>query len=380
MITLPTVETIRKLAANTASAASAADTASAIISPYKKIIIYGAGNLGKRTLAILTNLGRQDDVAFFLDANPSGKTHYANIPIVLPDSDTVSDAIKEKALVIVAVMLNKSDYNSLEKRIKGYGYQNTLNAYALMTTSVQVSRVSEDMRYISDSADAVCDAFMLLSDEHSKSVFANILQAHTQHNYGDAIDANIPQYFDNSVPFANNYRRFVDCGAYNGDTLNELMSRTKCEWYIGFEPSLESYSLLVKNAMSYKIDTLCLPLAISDESGFVKFDDRSSGNSRIAEDGKSILQTVRLDDIIKNPDGLTIKMDIEGSEAAAICGAERLIKSGAPDLAICVYHYVSDLWEIPNMLHVLTPQYRFYLRNHYEYTFETVLYATVGGR
>lgn len=45
---------------------------------------------------------------------------------------------------------------------------------------------------------------------------------------------------------------------------------------------------------------------------------------------------------------LYIKMDIEGSEMAALMGAKETIKRHKPYLAICVYHRKNDLTEDVN--------------------------------
>ena len=70
-----------------------------------------------------------------------------------------------------------------------------------------------------------------------------------------------------------------------------------------------------------------------------------------------------------------LKMDIEGSELAALRGAERIIREQRPKLAICVYHKPEDMWEIPGFILNCHPDYKLYLR-HYSISYtETVLYA-----
>jgi hypothetical protein len=69
-------------------------------------------------------------------------------------------------------------------------------------------------------------------------------------------------------------------------------------------------------------------------------------------------------------------MDIEGAEPEALKGAEGIIRSSRPDLAICVYHAPNHLWEIAQYLNGLELGYRFYLRNYTTFSAETVLYAT----
>jgi hypothetical protein len=72
-----------------------------------------------------------------------------------------------------------------------------------------------------------------------------------------------------------------------------------------------------------------------------------------------------------------IKMDVEGAEIAALNGAKLTIRQTAPDLAICVYHKASDILSVPKLLKQWVPEYKLYLRNHYSYMLETVLYATI---
>ena len=55
-----------------------------------------------------------------------------------------------------------------------------------------------------------------------------------------------------------------------------------------------------------------------------------------------------------------------------------LIKENKPKLAICVYHLEEDLWEIPILIKQLVPEYKIYMRQHYEEVdWETVCYATL---
>ncbi len=56
-----------------------------------------------------------------------------------------------------------------------------------------------------------------------------------------------------------------------------------------------------------------------------------------------------------------IKMDIEGSEMEALRGAEKLIRSRKPSLAVCVYHKENDIVDIPLYLKSLVPEYKLYL-------------------
>ncbi len=70
-----------------------------------------------------------------------------------------------------------------------------------------------------------------------------------------------------------------------------------------------------------------------------------------------------------------IKMDVEGSEMAALRGALASLKAYRPKLAISIYHKPNDLFEICSFLHDQQLGYRFFIDHYTIYDEETVLYA-----
>ncbi len=70
-----------------------------------------------------------------------------------------------------------------------------------------------------------------------------------------------------------------------------------------------------------------------------------------------------------------IKMDIEGSELAALQGAQDTLKRFKPNLAISLYHRPHDLFQIPGLIRQIEAGYRFYLDHYTIHLEETVLYA-----
>ncbi len=70
-----------------------------------------------------------------------------------------------------------------------------------------------------------------------------------------------------------------------------------------------------------------------------------------------------------------VKMDIEGSELAALRGAEATLRRWRPKLAISLYHRYEDFFTIPAWIDALGLGYRFYLEHYSIHAEETVLYA-----
>lgn len=72
-----------------------------------------------------------------------------------------------------------------------------------------------------------------------------------------------------------------------------------------------------------------------------------------------------------------IKMDVEGSELDALCGAEESLKRWRPRLAISIYHRPEDYFSIIRYLSWLDLGYSFFIDHYTIHSEETVLYATV---
>jgi FkbM family methyltransferase len=103
--------------------------------------------------------------------------------------------------------------------------------------------------------------------------------------------------------------------------------------------------------------------------------------SSAQKDKVKSVQAISIDDFVleqrlKKVD--FIKMDIEGSEQAALLGAINTLQKYKPQLAIAIYHNrLEDFVHVPLMLRDLNLGYKFYLGHSTIYQEETVLFATV---
>lgn len=180
------------------------------------------------------------------------------------------------------------------------------------------------------------------------------------------------------MPLAKGCRRFLDCGGYTGDTVAEVIRREgEIEACAVFEPDGKNYSRMVErlNALKGKIGQRWLyPCAVAGEVA-LRFFSNGTGSGALAGSGNHMVQAVTLDQTVPDFHPTYIKMDIEGAELAALNGARRIITQDRPDLAICVYHAVNHIWDIPLLLNSWALDYRFFLRSYNAYTMETVLYA-----
>lgn len=189
---------------------------------------------------------------------------------------------------------------------------------------------------------------------------------------------NSNQYFDLKELDKSQKERFVDCGALDGMTSINMYKwyRENVEKMWIFEPDKISAERCRKNLSkidfkNYKV----VEKAVYSSKTQLFFNSTSNGMASISPQGNVIVDTISLDEALREDDPSFIKMDIEGAEFEALIGAKRIIENSTPKLAISVYHKPEDIEEIPLLLLEYNPEYNFYLR-HYSLTKnETVLYA-----
>ena len=57
-------------------------------------------------------------------------------------------------------------------------------------------------------------------------------------------------------------------------------------------------------------------------------------------------------------------MDVEGAEPDLLLGAKNTIRRYRPKLMISAYHQADHLFEIPELIRAMVPDYKLYVRNH----------------
>lgn len=182
---------------------------------------------------------------------------------------------------------------------------------------------------------------------------------------------------------------FIDAGAMDGkDTMRYMQFAGDGAKAICFEPDKENYMKCKETFCNMDTDIKLIRAGLSDKDGYARFSANANGGSFIMDEEISSLNIHRremklgeieinkLDSVISEGNRVgMIKMDIEGSEYAALCGAREVLIRDKPFLAISVYHKKLDLLYIMGYLHDLVPEYRFWIRQ-YDFLFtDTILYA-----
>lgn len=343
----------------------------------ERIIIYGAGNTGIFLSKLL--LKNNIKTSFFMDINAISIKSCESINVVLPSKDGLSKKQRKNSLIILAIG-DPELHIPITRELKKNGFERIIYFH-----DIYGHYIAEEYEYtiFKKNFQKILKCSMLWEDEYSYQVYLNrLLCLVSNHNFDNNKLLQLDnQYFVKDIGLSKeDYESFCDFGAYNGDTvrkLNEVYGKVKD--LVLFEPDscnfnkLVSYLSLEKEKLAERI--LVYPCGAWSDTRVLNFDSDKNYGCKVADTGSCIIQGISLDDILYNIRPSFIKMDIEGAELEALIGAKNIIMKFRPNLAISVYHTVSHHWELMILLDSWGLGYKFYLRTHNYYGYDTVLYA-----
>ncbi len=227
------------------------------------------------------------------------------------------------------------------------------------------------------------ETYSLFSDNLSKTVMKEWIIASLTGEVRHLRELKTDNQYFNELTSNINGGTYVDCGAYDGDTVSQYVGFAKnYDSIVAFEPDEENYDKLVHRIKKEKIiKASAIKSGVYFRYGKVFFNNSKDETARcIVENTGESIEVCAIDSL--HDDNIKfIKMDIEGSEMDALRGARNTIRRLKPTLAVCVYHKVDDLITIPQYIIDLVGKecYDFYLRYHGRSLTELVLYGVPRG-
>lgn len=342
------------------------------ISSDYQICIFGCGLLGKQICTWLLENGIRPK--FFCDNNSAfyGKEIVASIQCV-----SVCELMRHKddMFVIVAVG-NKTAIESINHQLKGFKHiiRNPLelSAYWCQTFDIEKEEFFVGIKYALDH----------LADNESKELYKTLATLRLQDRVTDYPFNLLDKYY-----YKNQYiiselidygaiKSYIDCGAYEGDSLERFIRLGTDASYYCFEMDHNIFEKLRSNVSKMTNKPIYLfPYGIGESTRSVSYISDTTGHSSICSSGTALAKIIPLDSIAFSEKIDFIKMDIEGAEENALKGATALIKHDHPILAISIYHNFSQFVNVIQIIKNLDPRYKIYIRHH-KYTLDdTVCYA-----
>jgi FkbM family methyltransferase len=348
-----------------------------------RIVLFGAGNLGQRTLAGLRTIGIEP--LCFADNNQLiWGTLRQGLPIMSPGE--AAQRYGSDATFIVTIWRAQAT-----ERMRTRFEQLHRSGCKIVTSFLPLYWKYPELflpHYMHDlphrvhpQADRVLEGFSLMGDDYSRSEYLAQVRFRLLGDFDvlrDPVQGDM--YFRDELFSLNANETFVDCGAFDGDTLQHFLDHSHQSFrrVIAFEPDPENYDKLAHKVTCLAADVrerIKTQQAATGKANARLLMDVGKGVSSKIGTGDCEVECVSLDSVLNDEPVTFVKMDIEGSELATLAGAKELIRKHAPILAISAYHQQSDLWNIPLLIRQLNPDYSFYLRPHVLEGWDLVCYA-----
>lgn len=314
-------------------------------------------------------------ISGFLDHNLPMNPSLNGLPILGPENG--SDAI-----VVIGIHNRDAEIPPIMEKLKLSGALRVITPielYDFFGDQLGTRYWLTKRDYYLPFKSAISEAESIWADEASQSLYTSIIQFRIEGDYSLLPRPDLAnQYFPPTIPAWKTPLRFIDCGAYDGDTLQNIDKlHIPIEALAAFEPDQANFQRLVKYVQEKQIqNTFLWPCGVYSFATQLKFSSGHGEASVISQDGLITIQCVSLDESVSDFKPTLIKMDIEGAEIEAIHGAQKIIQKIQPGLAISAYHLPSHIWEIPLLIkHMMPDAYKYYLRAHGFNDFDVVLYA-----
>jgi FkbM family methyltransferase len=210
----------------------------------------------------------------------------------------------------------------------------------------------------------------LWSDDCSRETFRRQLCWRLRADFEGTPAPAPDQYFPRDILRPIPDEVFVDCGAFDGDTVRAA------PWpfarILAIEPDpANAARLRCLDRAGIQLHEVLL----GSVAGSARFDGRGTMASSRSETGAIEIPVVTLDELTAGDRPTFIKLDVEGDELAVLQGGRNTLEACGPVVAVCAYHRPEDLWTIPLFLHDALPAHRMFLRAHAWDGFELVVYA-----
>lgn len=315
------------------------------------IVMYGTGDGADKIINVMETLGIPLTAIFVSDDFYRGQMFRGH-------QVTTLSALEKQYSDFIIVVAFGSHLPEILERVRQMDLRHPLYVPDVPVYGDQLF----DLSFARQHKDELMQAYTFLADATSRQVFRDVLEYKLTGKLAPLLSATTSkeEVFDRLIPIGRD-ERYLDLGAYRGDTVAEFLSACGGQYasITALEPDPRTYKKLEAYTSTLK-NTLTLPYGVSDrnEIAYMKT-GRGRGSNR---GGDTPIQMVSIDEL--NTPFSYIKMDVEGSEAAALHGGAYTLKTYMPKLNVACYHRSEDLYHLPLLIHELQPDYKIYMRRH----------------
>lgn len=353
------------------------DACAAVLEQCRRgVLLYGAGALGKKVLRALSRAGIE--VLGFIDNSSELHTReIEGIRVFSPQSAV--ERWGASALYVICVFSPGAE-GGVRARWRELAQLGCLHITTFLPLGWGLEGIlphygADLPSRILQHSDALTHIYGRLGDEVSRAIFSSQLRWRLRAEFDEERPSH-PQYFPRDLISPNSDETFVDCGAFDGDTLRAVPWPVKRAWAI--EPDPKNAAKLLRSVDQARV--LVHQVALGDKMGLVRFAASGTMASSCDPEGSVEVKVETLDHLLAHESPTFIKLDVEGDELRSLAGARGVLARARPTLAVCLYHKPDDLWTIPLFVEDILSEHQIALRVHAWNGFELVLYAIAPSR
>ncbi len=325
----------------------------------KTVVLYGMGNGADKILSVCEKKGIP--VADFFASDGFVRGHSFRGKVVLSYS-----AIKEKYGAQNLIVL-LSFGSSLPHVMALFDQMETECEFYAPDVPV-CGETLFDADFYEQNREPFEQARSLLCDEESRRIFDEILAykldgrlSHLRNSVSSKDDVY------QKLLSAHTIRTAADLGAYNGDTVRELMAYAPhLSSVLAMEPDRRNFRKLSEFSATLSSPSVTpIHAAAWSEQTTLSFADSGNRNAGAFAPGKQVeVPGLTLDSLLQGQGVDYIKYDVEGAEKDALLGSAQTLRRHRPRLLVSAYHRSEDLFALPLVIHSLNPDYQLYLRRY----------------
>ncbi len=354
----------------------------------RELVLFGAGNLGRRTLGGLRKIGIEPLCFVDNDKVLRGKDRNG-LKVISPEEG--ARLYGDRATFVVTIWYGEGTDRMPARvaQLRRLGCKSVVPFLPLYWKfpDTFLPHYCHDLPSRAHlEADRIRQGFRLMTDENSRREYIAQMRFRLLGDF-DSLPAPVPGtiYFRDDMFRLGSMETLVDCGAFDGDTISLFLEKTgnMFKGAFGFEPDPANYARLVERVSLMPAEIrrrITLHQAATGEVNERVLMDVGNGPASQIGKGDFEVECYALDPLLQDVPVTFIKMDIEGSEFSTLVGARELIRANAPILTICVYHKQSHLWDVPIFLNDLNSEYSFHLLPHLLEGWDLVCYAVPSNR
>jgi FkbM family methyltransferase len=350
-----------------------------LTAPFEQIILFGAGNTGKKTLQVLRSHGIEP-LAFADNAAAIWGQEIEGVRVLSP----VDAAAKFGRSAVFVITILAGNFLLIRKQLVELSCSKVVSFLSLFwkhpLECLPYWLVDLPHRTLSQKND-VLKAFALLGDDESRREYVAQVRWRLLQDFDSLPPPSTrDQYFPDDLFTLEANEVFVDCGSFDGDTIRAILKRrTDFRGIVALEPDpinfnrLQQYLSELPNVIRDKI--LPLRLGVGAVKGKFRFEAAGNQGSNFSEQGEIEAECNALDNILDGYTPTYVKMDVEGAELDTLSGAIRIMHQNFAIWAVSLDHKSEDLWRLPLFISSHTHGYRFFLRKYIGEIWDTVCYA-----